>query len=129
MLVLSLVLIGLAITLEPIPLTAFILILASEAGVRKGAAFIFGWLASLAPDSTRADQEEILGVVFAIATPPRFYGLWPGVVWKTMRTRPYARTPQPTSAITAGNGTSDHAAHGRKRGERLRHPGASAIVA
>ena len=40
MLVLSLVLIGLAITLEPIPLTAFILILASEGGVRKGAAFI-----------------------------------------------------------------------------------------
>jgi hypothetical protein len=40
MLVLSLVLIGLAITLEPIPLTAFILILASQGGVRKGAAFI-----------------------------------------------------------------------------------------
>ena len=36
MIVLSLVLIGLAITLEPIPLTAFILILASEGGVRKG---------------------------------------------------------------------------------------------
>src|SRR5271154_3255813 len=35
MLVLSLVLIGLAITLEPIPLTAFILILAAEGGVRK----------------------------------------------------------------------------------------------
>ena len=48
MVVLSLVLIGLAITLEPIPLTAFILILASEGGVRKGAAFIFGWLVSLA---------------------------------------------------------------------------------
>ena len=47
MLVLSLVLIGLAITLEPIPLTAFILILASKGGVRKGAAFIFGWLLSL----------------------------------------------------------------------------------
>jgi hypothetical protein len=48
MIVLSLVLIGLAITLEPIPLTAFILILASEGGVRKGAAFMFGWLVSLA---------------------------------------------------------------------------------
>jgi hypothetical protein len=47
MIVLSLVLIGLAITLEPIPLTAFILILASKGGVRKGAAFIFGWLLSL----------------------------------------------------------------------------------
>jgi hypothetical protein len=48
MLVLSLVIIGLAITLEPIPLTAFILILASQGGVRKGAGFIFGWLVSLA---------------------------------------------------------------------------------
>jgi threonine/homoserine/homoserine lactone efflux protein len=48
MLVLSLVLIGLVITLEPIPLTAFILVLASKGGVRKGAAFIFGWLVSLA---------------------------------------------------------------------------------
>jgi threonine/homoserine/homoserine lactone efflux protein len=47
MLVLSLVLIGLVITLEPIPLTAFILVLASRGGVRKGAAFIFGWLVSL----------------------------------------------------------------------------------
>jgi len=46
--VLSLVLIALAITLEPIPLTAFILVLASRNGVRKGAAFIFGWLVSLA---------------------------------------------------------------------------------
>jgi hypothetical protein len=36
------------ITLEPIPLTTFILILASKGGVRKGAAFIFGWLLSLA---------------------------------------------------------------------------------
>jgi hypothetical protein len=48
MLVLSLVLIGVVITLEPIPLTAFILVLASKGGVRKGAAFIFGWLLSLA---------------------------------------------------------------------------------
>ena len=44
----DLLLIGLAITLEPIPLTAFLLILASKNGVRKGAAFIFGWLVSLA---------------------------------------------------------------------------------
>src|SRR5271156_6533897 len=44
----ELLLIALVITLEPIPLTAFILVLASESGVRKGAAFIFGWLVSLA---------------------------------------------------------------------------------
>jgi hypothetical protein len=45
---LDLILIGLAITLEPIPLTAFLLVLMAKGGVRKGAAFIFGWLASLA---------------------------------------------------------------------------------
>jgi heme/copper-type cytochrome/quinol oxidase subunit 4 len=46
--ILELVIIGLAITLEPIPLTAFLLILMSKGSVRKGAAFIFGWLLSLA---------------------------------------------------------------------------------
>jgi len=45
---LDLVLIGLVIALEPIPLTAFIVVLAAKGGVRKGAAFIFGWLLSLA---------------------------------------------------------------------------------
>jgi hypothetical protein len=46
--ILDLIFIGLAITLEPVPLTAFILVLASERGVRKGAAFVLGWLLSLA---------------------------------------------------------------------------------
>jgi hypothetical protein len=46
--VFDLILIALVITLEPIPLTAFILVLSSKGGVRKGAAFIFGWLLSLA---------------------------------------------------------------------------------
>jgi len=46
--IIDLLLIGLVITLEPIPLTAFILVLASKGGVRKGAGFIFGWLVSLA---------------------------------------------------------------------------------
>jgi len=45
--VLSLVLIGLAITLEPFPLTAFILVLSAEKGIWKGLAFILGWLACL----------------------------------------------------------------------------------
>ena len=40
--------IGLAITLEPAPLAAFLVVLASERGIRKGAAFIFGWFLSLA---------------------------------------------------------------------------------
>jgi threonine/homoserine/homoserine lactone efflux protein len=45
---LSLLLIGLAITLDPLPLTAFIIVLPSKRGPRKGAAFVFGWLVSLA---------------------------------------------------------------------------------
>jgi threonine/homoserine/homoserine lactone efflux protein len=45
--ILDLTIIGLAITLEPIPLTAFIIIVASERGSRKGAAFVFGWIVSL----------------------------------------------------------------------------------
>ena len=46
--VLTLMLIGLAVALDPLPLTAFLVILPSTRGVRKGAAFVFGWLVSLA---------------------------------------------------------------------------------
>ena len=46
--VLDLILIGLAIALDPLPLTAFLVVLPSKRGVRKGAAFVFGWLVSLA---------------------------------------------------------------------------------
>ena len=46
--VLSLMLIGLAVTLDPLPLSAFLVVLPSRRGVRKGAAFVFGWLVSLA---------------------------------------------------------------------------------
>ena len=45
---LDLVILGLAITLEPFPLVAFILILGAWHGTRKGLAFILGWLACLA---------------------------------------------------------------------------------
>jgi len=47
-LLLSLLLIGLAIALDPLPLTGFLVVLPSQRGVRKGAAFVFGWLVSLA---------------------------------------------------------------------------------
>jgi Sap, sulfolipid-1-addressing protein len=46
--VLNLLLIGLAVALDPLPLSAFIVVLPSKRGVRKGAAFLFGWLVSLA---------------------------------------------------------------------------------
>jgi len=45
--VLDLVIIGLAITLEPITIVAFSLILGAERGIRKGLAFILGWMACL----------------------------------------------------------------------------------
>jgi hypothetical protein len=48
MLVLNLVVIGLAVALDPLPLTAFLIVLPSKGGARKGAAFVFGWLVSLA---------------------------------------------------------------------------------
>jgi threonine/homoserine/homoserine lactone efflux protein len=43
-LVLNLVLIGVAIALDPLPLTAFLVVLPSRRGTVKGAAFVFGWL-------------------------------------------------------------------------------------
>ena len=46
--VLNLVLIGLAIAFDPLPLTTFIVVLPSRRGTIKGAAFVFGWLVSLA---------------------------------------------------------------------------------
>jgi hypothetical protein len=45
--VLDLLLIGLGITLEPFPLTAFILVLSTRKGIWTGLAFILGWLACL----------------------------------------------------------------------------------
>ena len=46
--VLNLLLIGLVIALDPLPLTAFLVILPSKRGVRKGTAYLFGWLVCLA---------------------------------------------------------------------------------
>jgi hypothetical protein len=47
-LVLDLMLIGVAVAVDPLPLTAFLVVLTSKRGARKGAAFVFGWLVSLA---------------------------------------------------------------------------------
>jgi hypothetical protein len=44
--VLDLIVISVAISLEPIPLTAYILVLTAERGIVKGLGFIFGWLFS-----------------------------------------------------------------------------------
>ena len=45
---LNLMVIGVAVALDPLPLTAFLVVLPSKGGTRKGAAFVFGWLVSLA---------------------------------------------------------------------------------
>jgi hypothetical protein len=47
MAVFDLILIGLAVTLEPLPITGFILILSSDRGRVKGAAFIAAWAVAL----------------------------------------------------------------------------------
>ena len=47
MLLLNLFLIGLAVALDPLPLTAYLIVLPSQRGTVKGAAFTFGWLVSL----------------------------------------------------------------------------------
>src|SRR5215469_2450361 len=62
--VLDLVIIGLAITLMPVTILAFGLILASENGLRKGLAYIFGWLACIV---------AIIAIVIAVTgdSPPR----------------------------------------------------------
>lgn len=43
----DLILIALAIALDPLPLTAFILVLGTPGGTRTGAGFLAGWLVSL----------------------------------------------------------------------------------
>jgi hypothetical protein len=48
MLILNMMLIGIVVALDPLPLTAFLVVLPSKRGAVKGAAFVFGWLVSLA---------------------------------------------------------------------------------
>ena len=55
--ILDLVLIALAITLQPLPLVVFILILSADGGLRRGLVFLLGWLFSLV---------VIIGVAVAI---------------------------------------------------------------
>jgi hypothetical protein len=46
-LIIDLFLIGLVVTIEPLPLTAMILLLASEGGLMKGLGYVLGWLGGL----------------------------------------------------------------------------------
>ncbi|HEY7917550.1 MAG TPA: GAP family protein [Acidimicrobiales bacterium] len=78
--VVDLILIGLAVTLEPIPITGFILVLSTERGTFKGAAYILGWFLSLVvviaatvlvtggkpPQPSTAPSDAVLGVKMAL---------------------------------------------------------------
>jgi hypothetical protein len=88
--VLNLVIIGLAITLEPITLVAFVVLLSVERGLRNGFAFITGWTLTLiavvagvvgvtgakpprphtAPSTTALVVKALLGAALI------WYGLW-----------------------------------------------------
>jgi threonine/homoserine/homoserine lactone efflux protein len=87
--VLDLLLIGLGITLEPFPLIAFLLILSSDKGTRKGLAFILGWLACLVvviaavvlltggkpPQPSTAPSTAVLAIKLALGVVLIFYAV------------------------------------------------------
>ncbi len=87
--VLDLLLVGLAITLEPFPLTAFILLLSAEKGTRKGLVFILGWLACLTvvivavalttggtpPAASSTPSTAVLAIKLALGTALVLYGV------------------------------------------------------
>jgi hypothetical protein len=91
----DLVLIGLGITLEPFPLIAFLLILSSEKGTRKGLAFILGWLACLVvvigavvlltggkpPAPSTAPSTAVLAIKLALGVVLILYAIWQ---WRRM---------------------------------------------
>ena len=91
----DLVLIGLGITLEPFPLIAFLLILSSEKGTRKGLAFVLGWLACLVvviggrglahrgqpPAPSTAPSTAVLAIKLALGVVLILYAIWQ---WRRM---------------------------------------------
>ena len=81
----DLVLIGLAIAFDPIPLTTFMIVLPSKRGARKGAAFVFGWLVSLA----------IVVAVTVLATTALAVRIAIGVVLVTAAIRTWRRMRRP----------------------------------
>jgi threonine/homoserine/homoserine lactone efflux protein len=97
-LLLELFLIGAAVALDPLPLTAFMIVLPSKGGARKGAAYVFGWLVSLAlvvtatilatgnnpPKSNTAPSIASLAVKIALGV----FLVWTGIRRERRRGRP-----------------------------------------
>ncbi|MFD8009093.1 GAP family protein [Streptomyces sp. NPDC058955] len=100
--VVDLLLIGLAVTLFPLPIMAFVLVLASDRGLRKGLVFIGAWLACLvavigivvlltggqppAPRSPPSRAAQVATLVFGA-------GLIGYAVYRRRRTRRAAAAP------------------------------------
>lgn len=101
--VLDLVLIGLAIALNPLPVTGFVLVLSARGGIWNGLAFILAWLACL------------VGIIAA-------------VLLMTGGKPPPPKSPPSTAALAAklaiGVGLVWYAEHARRRrGKRQKHAG------
>ena len=136
---LDLVIIGLAITLEPLTLVAFILLLAAKGGIWKGLAFILGWMACLvaviaavvlatggnpprqhtAPSTAVLVIKALLGILL----------IWIGIRRRRRRGRP--RRPAAAVPARPGLGLPEPAAAvtgerraGRRRAEPGRRAGA-----
>ena len=103
-LTLELIVIGLAIALDPLPLIPFILILTSRRGTAKGAAFLVGWFLCLAaitamtvvltggspPSAGSVPSDAALAVRIAIGAGLVGFGLWRRAVAARGRTTPRA---------------------------------------
>ncbi|MFF3501696.1 GAP family protein [Streptomyces sp. NPDC003247] len=100
--VFDLLLIALAITLDPLPVMAFVLVVASARGVWKGLAFILGWLACFV---------AVIALVLSL----------------TGGQPPPPRSPPSTAALVAklviGLSLVLYAAYRRRRSARERTPG------
>ncbi len=87
--VLDLMIIGLAITLEPLTIVALILILAAEKGTRKGLAFIPGWLACLVVVIAAVAPTELDESGFGFVLVDALAATWG--CGRRRRARPYGR--------------------------------------
>ncbi len=102
---LDLIVIGLAIAFDPLPLIPFILVLTSRRGAAKGAAFIAGWLTCLAlitvltlvvtggspPSSGSVPSTAGLAVRLAIGVGLIGFGLY----WRSRRGKPPRKEKKP----------------------------------
>ncbi|GHI09151.1 hypothetical protein AQI88_12920 [Streptomyces cellostaticus] len=122
--VLDLLLIALAITLDPLPLMAFVLVVASKRGVWKGLVFILSWLACLVvvialvltltggqPPSPRAPASTaVLAVKLAIGVSFVVYGEYRRRQLVAARAR--GRGPEPPSLTSEADRSSVWASAG-----------------